>query len=1116
MAGKLFRGILIALAWTAAAVWADDEVPMRDGDYLNKLTMEYRTPSVEFSTTGKKLKVLFILNRTGARDAVELMQLMPCDYEAVLTYDRKLLSAGSYERYMTGTSAGEKRREFTRKLAGQYDVIVLGGITLDKLPPIVQNRLTNKVRSGTPLLQVCLTKEDFKPHRNLQGTPLPIPFKNWIDAAVTACQAEKGRVVSVVWNRPTPYNEPLSLVAEREYSSYHRSYYLSDLANIAMLARFAAGCPVTPENPAVRVRDLHNGIVSGGDLPGGKYFRDIIGQNGAFAVEPFTVPSCVGKVTLTLPRQSKRTNFSGSAFWEKADARVAKVMVEVADSPYRQVWSRQIFPVAQGARTVNFQADASLLRTMAGYVRVALLDKDGNALVKTEQCVFFPDRTIEDYYQIAWASARNEPYAAQSVGRLNWRYVITAGDGSYVTRTAQLDQKLISYTSGNTPFIRGDKNGVIQKLNRKSPDIADGDYCFYRPESLAIWRQKAHDCFRELEPAMYNIGDELGFSYNAGYGEQDRKYFREFLKKQYGSLDRLNAAWRKNFRSFDEVDVAFCRSPKNFTAWFDHRRYMEKMYADVLHFMRAEIKKRDPAAPVGCEGSMPGDIEQTMKDLEFWGPYQNNVYDEIIRSFGKDKYRTVWWGGYMNFTHGSRHDYPMLHVETLLKGSVNGNAFFASFPGHNHGGIAADCRIAEYVQKWLPVMDRLKAGAAHYMIKNEIVNQGILIYWSHASRTALLLDDRCGDPLARTKLFGMNDETLNMHDWAVAFWDAEVITPVMRWAYHRGEGFDFVSARTLDRLRDPRAKVLFLAGCAALSDAEASAITEFVKNGGTVIADFLPGILDENLTPRAAGALSELFGKTGFDDAPRAVPGKVDHAFLKASKTHVAGQPVIEKNYGRGKAVLLNFALQGAFASADPSTPFDAFLDRLVPLPKPCRITPALTDGIVRIRKNEDFTAFGMLNILDPVWRPRMLQKDSLPGRLDRKFTVTLPKEQYIYKVDSGRVGFGREFTVDFNSADHLNLYSLFDAEQPAPRFAVRSAVRGREVEWTHPELKKGRILRLDVFDPAGKPVRQLVFDTPDNRPLWAFPLNAAPGRYSAKLTDVATGLATAVEFQVL
>ena len=48
----------------------------------------------------------------------------------------------------------------------------------------------------------------------------------------------------------------------------------------------------------------------------------------------------------------------------------------------------------------------------------------------------------------------------------------------------------------------------------------------------------------------------------------------------------------------------------------------------------------------------------------------------------------------------------------------------------------------------------------------------------------------------------------------------------------------------------------------ALSDAEVAKITEFVKKGGTVIADHLCGIFDEHGKSRKVGALDSLFGIT--------------------------------------------------------------------------------------------------------------------------------------------------------------------------------------------------------------------------------------------------------------
>ena len=94
---------------------------------------------------------------------------------------------------------------------------------------------------------------------------------------------------------------------------------------------------------------------------------------------------------------------------------------------------------------------------------------------------------------------------------------------------------------------------------------------------------------------------------------------------------------------FEAVPVAEGRNPKNFAAWGDHRAYMEKMYADGLAFLRREIQKLDPDAYVGMEGSACGDIELTMGQLEYYGPYSHCVNDEVMRSLGKARAACFTW-----------------------------------------------------------------------------------------------------------------------------------------------------------------------------------------------------------------------------------------------------------------------------------------------------------------------------------------------------------------------------------------------------------------------------------------------------------------------------------------
>ena len=56
-------------------------------------------------------------------------------------------------------------------------------------------------------------------------------------------------------------------------------------------------------------------------------------------------------------------------------------------------------------------------------------------------------------------------------------------------------------------------------------------------------------------------------------------------------------------------------------------------------------------------------------------------------------------------------------------------------------------------------------------------------------------------------------------------------------------------------------RVLILPACLCLSDAEAQAIAAFCRRGGTVLADYLPGVWDQHGRGRAkGGALDTLFG----------------------------------------------------------------------------------------------------------------------------------------------------------------------------------------------------------------------------------------------------------------
>jgi hypothetical protein len=77
-----------------------------------------------------------------------------------------------------------------------------------------------------------------------------------------------------------------------------------------------------------------------------------------------------------------------------------------------------------------------------------------------------------------------------------------------------------------------------------------------------------------------------------------------------------------------------------------------------------------------------------------------------------------------------------------------------------------------------------------------------------------------------------------------------------------GLQYDFVSAEQIEtgRLGELGYKVLVLPESLAMSDEEAAQIRAFVRGGGTVIADFLPGVFDEHAKRRKTGVLDGFFG----------------------------------------------------------------------------------------------------------------------------------------------------------------------------------------------------------------------------------------------------------------
>jgi hypothetical protein len=93
---------------------------------------------------------------------------------------------------------------------------------------------------------------------------------------------------------------------------------------------------------------------------------------------------------------------------------------------------------------------------------------------------------------------------------------------------------------------------------------------------------------------------------------------------------------------------------------------------------------------------------------------------------------------------------------------------------------------------------------------------------------------------------------------------------------------------------------------------------------------------------------------------------------------------------------------------------------------------------------------------------------------------------------------------------------SVFKERQRRPEFSVPSSRLGGEVVFTPPALVSGRIYNLTVYDASGEKRWAFVFDRKEKLPKRMYiGFNEKSGKWSARLTDCATGLADSVDFTV-
>ena len=423
--------------------------------------------------------------------------------------------------------------------------------------------------------------------------------------------------------------------------------------------------------------------------------------------------------------------------------------------------------------------------------------------------------------------------------------------------------------------------------------------------------------------------------------------FRAFLRKEYPSIEALNAGWGTAFRDWPEATpIVLQDALKNHqvSRWVDHRRHMDRVTADFLNLKIAAARKVDPQAQGAGDNFRVGDtVLDSYSGVDYW---------LLLRE-------AVTWGGnptayLLSFSPPERgpllierdaawHPSVFTVDEELLrvrlgnqpwKSLFTGLHGFGFFPGDTfgcpstiwHAWLGSDLRPRAMSRYGAEAVARIRSGISRFMYESKPDRSGIAILYSRSSEHAATV----------WQTLHPGDTAQRLHPPAqVGFFKSAL--------KNLGYGYEALAEAQIavGALGERDCRLLILPFSQALSEPAVRMIRQFVEKGGAVLADVRPAVADQHGKTGSGGALDDVFGVKQDADYAAFVPeeGVVDlrgksgglkleakiPAAIAGPALKVQGATALGKcaerpaflvhKYGRGAGLLLNCALPDNAAS---------------------------------------------------------------------------------------------------------------------------------------------------------------------------------------------------------
>ncbi|MBI3650762.1 MAG: beta-galactosidase trimerization domain-containing protein [Acidobacteria bacterium] len=593
---------------------------------------------------------------------------------------------------------------------------------------------------------------------------------------------------------------------------------------------------------------------------------------------------------------------------------------------------------------------------------------------------------------------------------------------------------------------------------------------------------------------------------------------RLWLKSEYGSLEALNAQWGTSFKGWDEVTPDATEEAQqrgNYSAWADHRTFMEKTYAGNYKYVRDVLHTLDPEGRVllsGSQSSTPHngcDYYQIDQYIGHMNPYDDISHIELNRSFNP-AVRLSGGAGYgMHGENLASHFY-----KKLFHGYWAGSYIFWQYSTFD-----PDLTFSSSARDLERAFKEVKDGGIARLLKTASRdNNGIAVHYSYPSiHAAWIVEGKIVEEVdEELKQVGPTYRKFeaNRDGWITAVQDL-------------GLQFDFVANQQIEagELLKRGFKVLVLPFSVALTSREVEEIKAFVNAGGTLIADAQAGVMDGHCKWLAAGSLDDVLGIARLQPPSRETIAAeaTDRNFRLTSATALEeadGAALITHNrYGKGNAYYLNFHFNTYLdGKADGSNrPLYERLSRL----------------FERTQTRPEFRAYGeggrALNNFEQisyhdgaVEYAALLKGDENAGKVE-PLKLVFPRKTHLYDVRQKRyLGFTDTINATIASAEP-KLYALLPQMILPPQMKLKGESRAGQRLTFAVRLPgdKGmpHVARLQVFDATGKErgeySRNLELREGESEFEFHVALNDPRGRWRVVATEAVSGLRGEIGFRL-